>query len=193
MSWIKVPNALPVHNWANGGCSKLLLLLPCCLPNLFFQEFHEAGQFICQHCSQAYYLHQVHHGPPQPPQPPQTQPSSESFSQSTSSIAPLAWELPSTHLNSFTPNTTNQTRMQAANRHLPNPSQLPLPTQGIASNPMISLPTVSLHRAGGSSRRGANNPSHPTATGFQTVRYLIFINPEPVSGFYFYFYCLSLK
>ena len=102
MSWIKVPNALPVHNWANGGCSKLLLLLPCCLPNLFFQEFHEAGQFICQHCSQAYYLHQVHHGPPQPPQPPQTQPSSESFSQSTSSIAPLAWELPSTHLNSFT-------------------------------------------------------------------------------------------
>jgi hypothetical protein len=85
--------------------------------------------------------------------------------------------------------------LEAAVRHHPNPSQLPFSTQGIAANPMISLPTVSLHRAGGSARRGANNPNHPTAgaTGFETVRYLIFINPEPVSGFYFHFYCHSLK
>jgi hypothetical protein len=164
---------------------------------------------MCQHCSQAYYLHQLHpsHGLPQPSQPPQTQPpqmqlgSAESFtpSQSTSSITPLAWELPNS--NSFTPNTTNQTRLQAAIRHHPNPSQLPFPTQGIAINPMMTLPTVSLHRASGSQRRGNNNPgsntyitrNHPTATGFETIRYLIFINPEPVSDFYFYFYCLSLK
>ena len=111
----------------------------------------------------------------------------ETFTQSTSSVAPLAWELPSTHLNSHTPNTTNQTRLQAASRHQPYQSQLPFPTQGIATNPMISLPTVSLHRASGSARRGANNPNRPNATGLETVRYLIFIHPEPVSGVFFFF------
>ena len=160
---------------------------------------------MCQHCSHAYYLHQVYHGPPQLSQPPQAQtPQTQvttqppqmqlgSFTQLTSSIAP--WEPPSAYSNSSTPNTTNQTRLQAAIRHHPNPSQLPFSTQGIVANPMISLPTVSLHRASGSARRGANNPAsntcvmrnHPTATGFETVRYLIFINPEPVSGFLFIF------
>ena len=79
--------------------------------------------------------------------------------------------------------------MQAAIRHQPGPSQLPFPTQGIAANPMMSYPTVSLHRAGGSARRGANNHNHPgpTATGFETVHYLIFINPEPVSLYIYIF------
>jgi hypothetical protein len=96
---------------------------------------------------------------------------------------------------------TNQTRLQAAIRHHPNPSQLPFQTHGIAANPMMTLPTVSLHRAGGSgARRGTNNAAsnthvtrnHPTATGLETVRYLIFINPEPVSIF-ISIYRLSLK
>ena len=80
-------------------------------------------------------------------------------------------------------------RLQAAFRHQQQyPSQLPFPTQGIAANPMISLPTISLRRASGSARRGANNPNCPNATGLEMVRYLIFIHPEPVSGFFIFIF-----